>query len=99
MRKWTTILILGLAQFVMVLDGTVMNVSIMTVVNDLGTTVQAMQLAIATFTLTMAAFMMTGAGIGDRIGRRRAFALGLIVYGLGALTTSLAPNFVVLYIG
>ncbi len=99
MRKWAAIIILGLAQFVMVLDGTVMNVSIMTVVNDLGTTVQAMQLAIATFTLTMAAFMMTGAGIGDRVGRRRVFVLGLIVYGLGALTTSLAPNFMVLYIG
>lgn len=99
MRKWAAIIILGLAQFVMVLDGTVMNVSIMTVVDDLGTTVQAMQLAIATFTLTMAAFMMTGAGIGDRIGRRRAFVLGLIIFGLGSLTTSLAPNFVVLYIG
>ena len=57
MRKWLPIIILGLAQFVMVIDGTVMNVSITTVVQDLGTTVSAMQLAIATFTLTMAGFM------------------------------------------
>ena len=65
MRKWSAIIILGLAQFIMVLDGTVMNVSITTVVRDLDTTVQAMQLAIATVALTMAAFMLTGAGIGD----------------------------------
>lgn len=56
MRKWLPVIVLGLAQFVMVIDATVMNVSITTVVNDLGTTVSNMQLAIATFTLTMAGF-------------------------------------------
>ena len=58
MKKWLPILVLGLTQFVMVLDGTVMNVSITEVVGDLGTTTSNMQLAIATFTLTMAAFML-----------------------------------------
>ena len=58
MRKWLPIIVLGLAQFVMVIDGTVMNVSITAVVTDLGTTVSSMQLAIATFTLTMAALML-----------------------------------------
>ena len=57
-------MVLGMAQFVMVIDGTVMNVSITTVVADLGTTVSSMQLAIATFTLTMAALMLAGLGIG-----------------------------------
>ena len=55
MRNWLPILVLGLTQFVMVLDGTVMNVSISAVVGDLGTSVSAMQLAIATFTLTSGA--------------------------------------------
>ena len=73
MGNWLPILVLGLTQFVMVLDGTVMNVSISAVVADLGTTVSAMQLAIATFTLTMAAFMLAGAGLGTRLGRRRTF--------------------------
>ena len=99
MRKWLPIFVLGLAQFVMVLDGTVMNVSITTVVDDLDTSVSMMQLAIATFTLTMAAFMLAGAGIGDRLGRRRAFILGNGIYAVGSLTTALAPDFAVLFLG
>lgn len=99
MRKWLPIIVLGLAQFVMVIDGTVMNVSITAVVTDLGTTVSSMQLAIATFTLTMAALMLAGAGIGARIGRRRAFVIGSIVYAIGSLTTALASGFGMLFIG
>lgn len=99
MGKWTAIVILGLAQFIMVLDGTVMNVSITTVVNDLDTSVQMMQLAIATFTLTMAALMLTGAGIGDRLGRRRTFVIGLCIYGVGSFLTSIAQDFAMLFIG
>jgi MFS family permease len=98
-RKWLPIMVLGLAQFVMVIDGTVMNVSITAVVNDLDTTVSSMQLAIATFTLTMAALMLAGAGIGARIGRRRAFVIGTIIYAVGSLTTALASGFGMLYIG
>jgi EmrB/QacA subfamily drug resistance transporter len=99
MRKWLPIIVLGLAQFVMVIDGTVMNVSITAVVADLGTTVSSMQLAIATFTLTMAALMLAGAGIGARIGRRRAFVVGSIIYAIGSLITALASGFGMLFIG
>jgi MFS family permease len=99
MRKWLPLMVLGIAQFVMVVDGTVMNVSITTVVADLGTTVSAMQLAIATFTLTMAALMLAGAGIGNRIGRRRAFVIGLAIYGIGSLITALAGGFGMLFFG
>ena len=99
MRKWLPLMVLGMAQFVMVIDGTVMNVSITTVVADLGTTVSSMQLAIATFTLTMAALMLAGSGIGSRIGRRRAFVIGSVIYGLGSLITALANDFGMLFIG
>lgn len=99
MRKWLPIIVLGLAQFVMVIDGTVMNVSITAVVTDLGTTVSSMQLAIATFTLTMAALMLAGAGIGARIGRRRTFVIGTIIYAVGSLTTALATGFGMLFVG
>ena len=91
--------ILGAAQFVMVLDSTVMNVSISTVVADLDTTVSAMQSAITFYTLTMAAVMLLGAKLGDVWGRRRAFVIGAIVYALGSLTTALSPNFTTLFIG
>jgi EmrB/QacA subfamily drug resistance transporter len=93
------IVILGAAQFVMVLDSSVMNVSISQIVADLGTTIQGVQLAITAYTLVMAALMLAGAKLGDILGRDRAFALGLAIYGLGSLTTSLSPNLTVLLIG
>lgn len=99
MGKWTAILILASAQFVMVLDSSVMNVSISQIVADLGTTVQGVQLAITAYTLVMAAFMLVGAKLGDIWGRDRAFAIGLAIYGLGSLTTALSPNLVVLLLG
>src|SRR3954447_16446016 len=92
MRNRTTILVLGTAQFIMVLDTTVMNVSISQVVSDLNTSVPEVQLAITAYTLVMAAFMLTGAKIGDLVGRRRVFAIGLVVYGIGSLITALSPN-------
>jgi len=99
LRNKTTILILGAAQFVMVLDSTVMNVSISQVVKDLDTTVPALQGAITLYTLVMAAFMLTGAKLGDIWGRRKAFIIGLCIYGVGSGTTALAPNITVLTIG
>jgi MFS family permease len=98
-RNRTVILILGTAQFVMVLDSTVMNVSISEVVKDLDTTVAGVQLAITAYTLVMAAFMLTGAKLGDLWGRRRAFTIGLVIYGIGSLATALSPNLTVLLIG
>jgi EmrB/QacA subfamily drug resistance transporter len=93
------IAIFASAQFVMVLDSSVMNVSISQIVADLDTTIQGVQLAITAYTLVMASFMLAGAKLGDIIGRDRTFALGLGVYGLGSLTTALSPNLTVLLIG
>ena len=76
-----------------------MNVSIRSVANDLGTTVTGIQTAITLYTLVMAAFMITGGKIGALIGRRRAFAIGLVVYGIGSLITAVSPNLTVLIIG
>jgi len=99
MKKWVPVLILGCAQFVMVLDSTVMNVSISTVVTDLHTTVAAMQNAITFYTLTMAALMLFGAKLGDVWGRRRAFVIGSMIYACGSLITALSPNFLFLFLG
>ena len=93
------LLILASAQFLMTLDTSVMNVSIRQVANDLGTTVTGIQTAITLYTLVMAAFMITGGKIGALIGRRRAFAIGLVVYGSGSLLTAVSPNLTVLLIG
>src|ERR1700751_232297 len=95
-KKWTVITILALAQFVMILDSTVMNVSISTVAKDLGTTISGMQAAITFYALTMAAFMLTGGKLGDKFGRNRAFRIDSVIYGIGSLITALSPNLYVL---
>ncbi|MDF6099932.1 MFS transporter [Gordonia hongkongensis] len=99
MRSWSVIIILAVSQFVMVLDSTVMNVSISVVADDLGTSITGMQAAITFYALTMAAFMLTGGKLGDLMGRARAFKIGAVIYGIGSLTTALSPNLTVLLIG
>jgi MFS family permease len=96
---WLPIAVLGSAQFVMVLDSSVMNVSITQIVADLDTTVQGVQLAITFYTLVMATLMLAGAKLGDILGRDRTFAIGLAIYGVGSLTTALSPNLTVLLVG
>ncbi|MFE7845616.1 MFS transporter [Microbacterium sp. NPDC057407] len=99
MKRWIVLVLLGVSQFVMVLDSTVMNVSISTVAADLGTDIGGMQAAITFYALTMAAFMLSGGKLGDKWGRSAAFRIGSIVYGIGSLTTALAPNLTVLLFG
>ena len=93
------LLTLASGQFLMTLDSSVMNVSIATVAKDVGTTVTGIQTAITLYTLVMAMFMVTGGKIGGIIGRRRAFAIGCVIYGAGSLTTALAPNLAILVFG
>lgn len=93
------LLTLAGGQFLMTLDSSVMNVAIATVAEDLGTTVTGVQTAITLYTLVMAMLMVAGGKIGTMIGRRRAFAIGCVIYGIGSLITALAPNLTVLVIG
>jgi MFS family permease len=93
------LLTLAAAQFVMTLDSSVMNVSIATVAKDVGTTVVGIQTAITLYTLVMACFMITGGKIGQILGRKRAFMIGCVIYGIGSLTTALAPTLPVLILG
>jgi MFS family permease len=99
MRKWIPIIILASGQFVMTLDSSVMNVSITQIVADLNTSIQGVQAAITLYTLVMAAFMLAGAKLGDILGRNRAFAIGLAIYGLGTITTAVSPSLPVLLLG
>ena len=93
------LLTLASAQFLMTLDSSVMNVSIATVAKDVGTTVTGIQTAITFYTLVMASLMITGGKVGQILGRKRAFAIGCVIYGCGSFTTALAPNLTVLILG
>jgi len=90
---------LASAQFLMTLDSSVMNVSIATVAKDVGTTVTGIQTAITFYTLVMASLMITGGKLGQILGRKRAFAIGCIIYGSGSLITALAGNLAMLMLG
>jgi EmrB/QacA subfamily drug resistance transporter len=84
--------LLAMAMFVLVVDTSLMNVSIAKVVEDLGTTVSGVQGAIALEALVSAAFILIGSKIGDLIGRKRAFVLGLLGYALGALAMAFSQS-------
>jgi EmrB/QacA subfamily drug resistance transporter len=99
MRRWAPLAVLAAAQFVMVLDQAVMNVSISQLVTDLDTDVTAIQAVITFYSLVMAMLMITGGKVGDLIGRRRAFVIGLIIYAVGSTITAAAPTVLVLAIG
>lgn len=90
---------LALAQFICSFAGSNMNVMINDISADLNTTVQGVQLAITIFLLVMAALMIPAGKLTDRYGRKRCLNVGLAVYAVGALLSSVAPNLTVLIIG
>ena len=93
------LLTLCAGQFLMMLDSSVMNVSMATVAKDLDTTVVGIQTAITLYTLVMASLMIPGGKLGQIMGRKRAFAIGCIIYGCGSLITAISPGLGVLLLG
>src|SRR5690348_5158313 len=85
-------ILLAMAMFVLVVDTSLMNVSISAVVKDLGTTVSGVQSAIALEALVSAAFILIGSKLGDLFGRKRAYVAGLLGYAIGAVAMTLAQG-------
>jgi MFS family permease len=92
MKRRLPLVALAGAQFIMVLDQSVMNVSISQLVADFDTTVTTIQAVITLYCLVMAMFMLTGGKIGDIIGRRRAFVIGLVIYACGSALTAVSQT-------
>jgi MFS family permease len=90
---------LALAQFICSFAGSNMNVMITDISHDLDTSVQGVQVAITLFLLVMAALMIPGGKLTDRWGRKRCFQLGLLIYGIGAVMSAVAPGLGVLILG
>jgi EmrB/QacA subfamily drug resistance transporter len=97
--KWKVLVVLAAAQFLMVLDQAVMNVSISQLVDDFDTDVTTIQAVITLYSLVMAALMIAGGKMGDIWGRRRAFGIGLVIYGVGTTLTAVAWSVPVLTLG
>jgi MFS family permease len=87
-----TAVLLAMAMFVLVVDTSLMNVSISSVVHDLHTTASGVQSAIALEALVSAAFILMGSKIGDLFGRKRAYVIGLLAYATGALSMTLSQS-------
>src|ERR1700728_3133459 len=85
-------LLLAMAMFVLVVDTSLMNVSISAVIRDLHTTASGVQSAIALEALVSAAFILTNSKLGDLMGRKRAYVIGLLGYAVGAIAMTLAHN-------
>ena len=90
---------LALAQFICSFAGSNMNVMINDISKDLNTTVQGVQIAITLFLLVMAALMIPGGKLTDRYGRISLFRVGLVVYGVGAVLSAVAPGLGLLIVG
>ena len=90
---------LALAQFICSFAGSNMNVMINDISEDLDTTVTGVQTTITVFLLVMAVLMIPCSKLTDRWGRKRCLTGGLIIYGIGALVSALAPNLGVLILG
>ena len=89
--RWRALVLLGTVQFLMVLDTSMVHVSISRLVEDFYTEVAAIQAVITLYTLVMAEFMIAGGELGDMVGRRRMFGLSPAVYGTGSALSAIAP--------
>jgi MFS family permease len=97
-RKWWTLLAACVATFMLLLDITVVNVALPQIERDLGATFTDVQWVIDAYTLTLAAFVLTSGSLGDRLGRRRVFAFGVVVFTVASLTCGFAVSPVMLNI-
>jgi len=96
---WMALILVTLSSFIISLDSTFMNVAISNLVLDLNTTVSFIQIIITVYALTMASLMLLGGKMQDVIGRKKAFLLGAVIYGVGTTVAALSVNAQMLLIG
>ncbi len=98
-RKWSPLVVLALALAIILIDMTLLNVSLATIIRDLNTTIQKIQWVITAYSLTIAALMITGGRLGDIFGRKRMFMLGAIIFAIGSFIASISRNVPTLVVG
>src|SRR5215207_9656267 len=91
-RKWWTLIAVSVATFMLLLDITVVNVALPSIREDLGASFTDLQWVFDTYTLTLAALVLTAGSLADRMGRRRLFAVGLSIFTVASLLCALAPD-------
>lgn len=98
-KKWMPLIIMGLAVVIIVLDTTLLNVSLGTIVRELHTNIQSLQWVITAYALTLAALTITGGRLGDLFGRKRMFIAGAVIFAIGSFLASVSHNIPTLIVG
>jgi len=98
-RKWSPVLVLALALAIIIIDTTLLNVSLSYVIRDLNTDIQSIQWVITAYSLTLAALTITGGRLGDIFGRKKMFILGAIIFAVGSFIASISQNVGTMIIG
>ncbi len=96
---WAPLIAISLALFIVVVDSTMMNVAVPTIVKDLNTNVSAVQGIISLYSLIMASLMLVGGKLGAIHGVKKIFIVGVVIYGFGTLLAAVSWNTTVLAIG
>src|SRR5437879_5545297 len=92
MKKWAPLFVLSLALSIIIIDSTLLNVSLTTLVRELHTTLQSLQWVISAYSLTLAALTVTGGRVGDLFGRKKMFRLGAIIFAVGSFLASISHS-------
>ena len=91
-RKWSMLVVLSLALAVIILDTTILNVALSSIIRDLNTDIQSIQWVITAYSLTLAALTITGGRMGDIFGRKKMFVLGAVLFAAGSFLASVSTN-------
>ena len=98
-KKWVTLVVLSLALAIIIIDTTLLNVSLSSIIKDLHTDIQSLQWVISGYSLTLAALTITGGRFGDLFGRKNMFVLGAILFAIGSYITSISTTIPVMIAG
>ncbi len=98
-RKWGGLLVLSLALAIIIIDTTLLNVSLGNIIRDLHTDIQSLQWVITAYALVLAAFTITGGRLGDLFGRKKMFMIGAIIFAAGSFLASISHTLTPLLLG
>src|SRR3954469_3412050 len=91
-RKWWTLIVVCAATFMLLLDITVVNVALPSIREDLGANFTDLQWVVDAYALTLAAFVLTSGSLGDRLGRRRVFVVGLVIFTIASVLCAVSGS-------
>src|SRR5690348_9363082 len=92
LRKWGSLIVMSLALAIIIIDTTLLNVSLGIIIRDLHTSIQSLQWVITSYALVLAALTITGGRLGDLFGRKKMFVLGAFIFAAGSFLASISHS-------